>query len=82
VTGHPIPTRIVARRPGDPAVLVAAAPKFDGNWLGTAAILTCRPSWKQPGNGISATRTAMPSRQLAGLRPPAFGFSESVRGQN
>lgn len=28
VTGHPIPTRIVARRPGDPAVLVASSAKI------------------------------------------------------
>ena len=28
VTGHPIPTRVVARRPGDPAVLVASSEKI------------------------------------------------------
>lgn len=28
ITGHPIPTRVVARRPGDPAVLVASSEKI------------------------------------------------------
>jgi UDP-glucose 4-epimerase len=28
VTGHPIPTRVVGRRPGDPAVLVASSEKI------------------------------------------------------
>jgi UDP-glucose 4-epimerase len=28
ITGHPIPTRVVARRPGDPAVLVASSEKM------------------------------------------------------
>jgi UDP-glucose 4-epimerase len=28
ITGHPIPTRVVARRPGDPAILIASSEKI------------------------------------------------------
>ena len=28
ITGHPIPTKVVARRPGDPAILIASSEKI------------------------------------------------------